>query len=239
MLGQAFSRNYAVLPAVGTRGGILIAADEDRFSITSVDARSYSVTVRIKHAAGNEEWTLTGVYGPQEDAAKLLFMQELRQLKQAVGDRWVLMGDSNLIYRANQKSNSRINRRMMGSFRSAIEELEIKELKMHGRRFTWSSGSASPTLTKIDHVFITRDWEPMFPHCYLQALGPPSRITARCSYHATRSIGATRDFGSRCTGYSRRSSCLKCSRPGRHRLARRTTVAHKTGPSSKSIAALE
>jgi endonuclease/exonuclease/phosphatase family metal-dependent hydrolase len=120
----------------------------------------------------------TGVYGPQDDAAKLLLMQELRQIKLTAGERWAIMGDFNLICRASDKSNAQVNRRLLGSFQALREELEVKELQLQGRRFTWSSGSADSTLTNIDHVFISEDWEFMFPHCYLQALG--SAVSDHC-----------------------------------------------------------
>jgi hypothetical protein len=55
-------------------------------------------------------------------------------------------------------------------FRAVLEELELKELHLHGRRFTWSSGTANPALSKIDHVFMSKEWELTNPDCYLQAL---------------------------------------------------------------------
>jgi hypothetical protein len=49
------------------------------------------------------------VYGPEEDTDKLLFLQELRQIKQIASKCWILMGDFNLIYRASDKSTNRVN----------------------------------------------------------------------------------------------------------------------------------
>jgi exonuclease III len=177
-LGQAFLRHYAVLPAVGTRGGILLAIADGQYTMLAVDIRTYSAIVTIRNNTDGGEWTVTGVYGPQDDAAKLLLMQELRQIKLTAGERWAIMGDFNLICRASDKSNAQVNRRLLGSFQALREELEVKELQLQGRRFTWSSGSADSTLTKIDHVFISQDWEFMFPHCDLQALG--SAVSDHC-----------------------------------------------------------
>jgi hypothetical protein len=84
--------------------------------------------------------------------------------------KWVVMGDFNLIYKATQKNNNRINFRMMNRFKSTLDSLELRELHLHGRRFTWSSGTKDPTLTKIDHLFYTEQWEMDHPNCYLQAL---------------------------------------------------------------------
>jgi hypothetical protein len=50
-----------------------------------------------------------------------------------------------------------------------VDEVEMKELHLHGQRFTWSSGTHTPTQTKIDHVFSTKDWEILHSNCHLQA----------------------------------------------------------------------
>jgi hypothetical protein len=101
---------------------------------------------------------------------RLDFNRCVWSIKMTAQSRWVLLGDFNLICHASDKNNPRVNHRLMNQFRSVLEDLELKELHLHGHRFTWSNGMANPTLTKIDHVFITKEWELAFPNCYLQAL---------------------------------------------------------------------
>jgi hypothetical protein len=45
----------------------------------------------------------------------------------------------------------------MHRFKSALDNLELKEIHLHGRKYIWSSETDSPTLTKIDHVFCTKE----------------------------------------------------------------------------------
>jgi endonuclease/exonuclease/phosphatase family metal-dependent hydrolase len=117
-----------------------------------------------------------------------MFMQEIEVIKQAASDRWLLMGDFNLIYRACDKSNGRINRGLMNSFRRMLDDIEMKEIHLHGRRFTWTSETQSPTQTKIDHVFANKEWELLYPNCHLQATGTlvsdhcPMILTVSLSY---------------------------------------------------------
>jgi endonuclease/exonuclease/phosphatase family metal-dependent hydrolase len=80
------------------------------------------------------------------------------------------MGDFNLIYRATQKNNNCANNRMVNKFKNTLDSLELRELHLHGRRFTWSSGTENLTLTKIDYLFFIEQWELDYPTCYLQAL---------------------------------------------------------------------
>jgi hypothetical protein len=38
-------------------------------------------------------------------------------------------------------------------------------------KFTWSSRNQTPTQTKIDHVFATKEWDLLHSHCHLQQGG--------------------------------------------------------------------
>ncbi|XP_071683306.1 uncharacterized protein [Lolium perenne] len=123
-------------------------------------------------------WFITCVYGSQTEADKLLFIDELRALQTVTHDAWLLLGDFNLITKASDKNNLNINRRLIGKFRAARDFLALKDIRMDGRRFSWSNAQADPVLTKIDHVFCTADWDALFPDAHLQA------ITSACSDHA-------------------------------------------------------
>jgi hypothetical protein len=80
------------------------------------------------------EWTLTNVYGPQLEADKIAFLEELNSIQQGI-QGIQSEGDFNLIYKTKDKSNSRLNRRLMGRFKVVLDELELRELPLHGRKF--------------------------------------------------------------------------------------------------------
>jgi hypothetical protein len=44
--------------------------------------------------------------------------------------------DFNLIYKASDKNNANLNSAMMGRFRGLIEDLALKEIPLHERKFT-------------------------------------------------------------------------------------------------------
>lgn len=69
-LGDRFTENFVVFPASGTRGGILLAVDEDHYSIVNSEVGVHSVTAQIITASGLLDWSLTAVYGPQDDHDK-------------------------------------------------------------------------------------------------------------------------------------------------------------------------
>jgi exonuclease III len=117
-LGPQFLPHYAALPAAGTCGGIIVACSQDEFAPSEVDVRRFAVTAKITRRGDNESWSITGVYGPQSDNDKLTFMEEMRQISHLVHDRWLLLSDFNLICKASDKTNDRVNRRLISSLRA-------------------------------------------------------------------------------------------------------------------------
>ncbi|KAG2573650.1 hypothetical protein PVAP13_7KG268510 [Panicum virgatum] len=81
---------------------------------------------------------------------KVEFLAEVRSIRTTVGDKWLLLGDFNLILHATDKSNENLNRRLMAEFRNTVNFLQMKELSLRGRRFTWSNDT---TQTRIDRAF--------------------------------------------------------------------------------------
>lgn len=169
--------DFLYLPADETRGGILLAWDQSVASCDSLSLGDFSLTARLQFVDGSSQW-ITVVYGPQAESDKLRFLQELRDIRNARSGPWVVAGDFNLIYQDQDKNNANLNRRMMGRFRRAINDLSLHELHLNGRSFTWSNGWTNPTLERLDRIFYTSDWEDMFPQCFLKAL--PSTVSDHC-----------------------------------------------------------
>jgi endonuclease/exonuclease/phosphatase family metal-dependent hydrolase len=128
----------------------------------------------------------------------LLFLSELRSLKHRVSDKWLLIGDFNMILNASDKSNTILNRRLMGEFRDAVTELELKELNLQGRKYTWSNNR---TQTRIDRAFCTTAWDCMLPGVHLQALSSRVSDHTLCSFRMAKESGSPRASGSKRSGH--------------------------------------
>jgi exonuclease III len=169
-LGPKVLNNVAILPMINTRGGILLAASDDFFSLSQVYTTPHTISASITMKADNSVWWITGVYGSQSVAEKHNFLQELKNLASQRWEKWLVRGDFNLVYQTSDKNNRNLNRYLMGAFKSALDILLLKEIHLKGRRYTWSNGHASPTLTRIDRIFYTSEWKMLFPNCYLHSL---------------------------------------------------------------------
>ena len=58
----------------------------------------------------------------------------------------------------------------MGRFKKLVDDLALKEIPLHGRKFTWSNQQNQPTLVKLDRVLCSIDWEELFPGAVLQSV---------------------------------------------------------------------
>ena len=58
-VGQRFVNNFVALPAAGTRGGILLAVDEDHYRVTRSEVGTHTFTATVEAVSRGEEWSIT------------------------------------------------------------------------------------------------------------------------------------------------------------------------------------
>lgn len=83
--------------------------------------------------------------------------------------QWLINGDFNLIYQAQDKNNNILNLNMMRQFKRAIDELNLNEMKLHGHNYIWRNDKAQSTMTRIDRFFYTTEWDMLFLAAHLSA----------------------------------------------------------------------
>lgn len=156
-LGPEYENNFCFLPSCGASGGILIAAKNNILQVQNPLLTVNTISATLFDIKRQTSWMVTGVYGPQGDLEKKMFLRELRHLKRIATSRWLLIGDFNLIYKVEDKNNGRLNRRLVLHFRRTLNHLQVKEIPLAGRRFTWSNNQQEPTLSRIDRAFCSPD----------------------------------------------------------------------------------
>jgi exonuclease III len=176
ILGARF--DYAYLLADQTRRGILVAWLPSIWSISNVSCRNRSLLAKVRQLSSGAAWSLSVVYGPAREEEKTTFIQELNELSHNYVGPWLIAGDFNLIYWAEDKSNDRLNKRRMRQFRQFLSHSTLKELHLEGRLFTWSNERVHPTLECIDRSFHTTKLERLYPQCDMHSLA------SGCSDHA-------------------------------------------------------
>jgi hypothetical protein len=116
--------DYVYLPTAGTRGGILVAWRSEEVAISDPVFTTNALSAKVRTSTTTATpWWITIVYGSQEDADKIPFLQELRDIHAECVGPWMLCWDFNLIYKDNDKSNGNLDRCMMGRFRQVLNNL--------------------------------------------------------------------------------------------------------------------
>lgn len=176
ILGTNFDYDY--LPAINVAGGILLAWNVDCWAVSNITKGRHSLSARLAEVDSmRDPWWITVVYGPQLDHDKEEFLEELSRFRDAAPGPWLLCGDFNMIYRAQDKNNDRLDRHCMRRFRSFLNRVHLEELNLVGRRFTWSNQRERPTLELLDRMFASVEWFSIFTNHVLKSL------SSDCSDH--------------------------------------------------------
>ena len=55
-------------------------------------------------------------------------------------------------------------------FNAVIDSLNLRELEMSGRKFTWTNSLPNPTYERLDRVLVSMEWEQHIPLATVVAL---------------------------------------------------------------------
>jgi hypothetical protein len=146
------------------------SANPSVMQIINHSSTSHTLSTKVLDLRNNRTWVFTGVYGPQGILEKRMFIRELKQLSQSASPQWLILGNFNLLYQESDKYSGPIDRNMIHRFRRALNHMEVKEIQLSGKKFTWSNRHSNPTMSRIDHAFASVRWERWYPKPLLQTL---------------------------------------------------------------------
>jgi hypothetical protein len=114
------------------------------------------------------------LYGPTCDVTRQDLWVELRDIRQRWSNPWCVFGDFNVIRFPNERLRCRRLTPPMLEFSDFIEDLNLVDLPLGGGgKYTWSSGTENPSLSRIGRFLISSDWEDHFPDVVQNLLPQP------------------------------------------------------------------
>jgi hypothetical protein len=113
---------------------------------------------------------LVPVYGAAQDDKKPDFLAELVRTCDNETLPLLIGGDFNIIRRKEEKNNDNFNSRWPFMFNAIIESLDLREIALFGRQFTWASRRETPTFEKLDRILASVEWENKFSLVMVRAL---------------------------------------------------------------------
>lgn len=115
-------------------------------------------------------WTLLNVYGPCTPEGKKEFISWLKSIEIQQGEDWIFLGDFNLYRKPENRNRPGADISKMFLFNSFISLLDLTEIPLQGRKYTWSNMQTPPLLEKLDWVFTSSSWGLSFPVTSCKAL---------------------------------------------------------------------
>ncbi|XP_057452293.1 uncharacterized protein LOC130744119 [Lotus japonicus] len=164
--------DWVFLPATNRGGGLLCVWSRESSSLNEcIYGRKF---LCVKGFFEDCELIITNFYGSSSLAEKRAQWSDLVALKSASNvPRWCIFGDFNLVRfpeeRRGINSNTEPYRRDMEEFNLFINTMELFDLPMGGKRFTWfrSNGQA---VSRLDKALVSSDWLGIWPHNCQQVL---------------------------------------------------------------------
>jgi hypothetical protein len=130
----------------------------------------YHIKLHIRNRADNFLWSLVAVYGAAQDEFKADFLREMVNLAKDNPHPILIGGDFNLLRFRHEKSKGRFDDHWPFLFNAIIDSLDLREVSMIGRQFTWANSLPDPTFEKLDRVLMDANWESKFPMVSVRAL---------------------------------------------------------------------
>jgi hypothetical protein len=151
------------LPPQGRSGGILVGINASTLQVNNVVQGNHCVNLNLKNKANGFEWALILVYGAAQEEHIHHFLAELAKIYEDETLPMIVGGDFNILRRKEDKNNKKINTHWPFVFNAIIENLDLRELALSGRQFTWANRRPIPTYEKLDRVLGSVEWEQKFP----------------------------------------------------------------------------
>jgi exonuclease III len=154
----------------GRSGGILLGVNLDTMDIGSIDDGDFFIKFKLSDRKSDFKWVLVAVYGAAQPEFKESFLTELVQACTNEKLPLCLGGDFNIIRNSREKNNDRYDERWPFLFNELIDSLDLREIEMSGRKFTWANSRKIPTYERLDRVLVSTEWEQNFPLATVEAL---------------------------------------------------------------------
>ena len=143
----------------GRAGGILLGINLDFFDIASIDEGEFYIKFHVRNKTDDVQWCIVAVNGAAQEEYKESFLTELVNACSRDSLPMVIGGDFNIIRNPQEKNNDRYNDKWPFLFNAVIDSLNLREIELSVRKFTWANNLQIPTYEKLDRVLVSTEWE--------------------------------------------------------------------------------
>ncbi|KAF1868132.1 hypothetical protein Lal_00018648 [Lupinus albus] len=138
---------------------------KDKFQMVSHNCGNGFLSVSGKFCNSNDVYHLINVYSPCNFREKHQLWSNLEQWKNSSSDRlWCFLGDFNSVRASFERRGCENHGRFkeMQAFDTFINKLNLLDLPLASRRFTWIKGDGR-TKSRLDRFLISPEWALTLP----------------------------------------------------------------------------
>jgi exonuclease III len=171
------------LPSEGRSGGILSIWSKSNNSLIFSFKGEGFVGVHLEWGFLKTICFVVNVYSKCDIASKRNLWSNLINFKRGLGDGgWCVVGDFNVVVSVEERVGTNVSEvRVMSTevleFRKFVEELEVVDLPIVGRLFTWCHASGC-AMSRIDRILISDEWAHRWGNVSLWSL--PRDVSDHC-----------------------------------------------------------
>uniref|UniRef100_A0A2N9IJZ1 Reverse transcriptase domain-containing protein n=1 Tax=Fagus sylvatica TaxID=28930 RepID=A0A2N9IJZ1_FAGSY len=170
--GNRFA-GWEVLDATHTAGGVLLLWDKRVVERIDSKVGMFSVSCHWKSLGDGFEWVGTGVYGPNRDDSRSELWAELVEVRNQWSQPWCIFGDFNVVRFPSERRGCVRVTPAMEEFSDFIDGFNLIDLPLNGGLYSWCNGAANPSMSRIDRVLVSTDWEEHYPDVVQKLMPKP------------------------------------------------------------------
>ncbi|XP_028082530.1 uncharacterized protein LOC114283868 [Camellia sinensis] len=148
---------FMEVDASSLAGGILCIWDPSVFSLSACCSNK-SFILLSSSLSRNFECVIINIYAPNDVSCRATFWDSLCNLKSEFPKPWCLGGDFNKIKNVEEHKACSRRDRGMQDFNNFISKLEVSDLPMLGRQFTWSNSQDEARWSRLDRFMFNPEW---------------------------------------------------------------------------------
>jgi exonuclease III len=153
----------------GRSGGILLGVDLSVFDIGAINEGNFYVKFTLRYKLFDFKFVLYSIYGPAQIQNKGAFLAELTNTCSKENLPFIIGGDFNIMRKPEDKSSGDFDNKWPSLFNAVIKSLDLREIVMTGRQYTWAGSGDNLTYEKLDRVLVSTEWENNFSLAMVEA----------------------------------------------------------------------
>ncbi|XP_028066189.1 uncharacterized protein LOC114269125 [Camellia sinensis] len=148
---------FAAVKAEGSSGGIISVWDKSVFSVCECIQRPNFILLKGT-ISPDFDCILINIYAPNEARARKILWDELLSLRVSFDLPWCIGGDFNEIIRIGERKGCLTISASMKQLSDMVANLELRDLPLQGRSFTWSNNQEADRWSRLDRFLLHSQW---------------------------------------------------------------------------------